>query len=631
MGGWAVILGTPDNLAVRLDRFKRVFSAPGVPALHMDTRTFPNNWHIVAWAWAEPPVPDLFVVTSEDPLRTLVLDGYITQIDQNSYTFEEQEQAANTILERWPAGGLRSIRTINGSFSCAFLDTSKCNLTLVTDRFASRAVWYTRERTVWMAGNYPAALAALFERNPRLHTTGLWSLFAGGRHVGPHGLYDGMTNVQAGEYAVLEKSTSSPRRTGRWIDKRYEPEWGLSPRVWSRRLTDRLYTASKRLLNVTPAPHLFLSGGLDSRIAAAALGEPSTNVTLTSSTNNMNARIAKSVSNLTGATHRTLQRGPYWYLDTFQAAALVSGGNYNLRNAHFMVPVQQTRSVSPKAAFLLGDLLENFNKHYFKPIPSIDAGSVAEEMPRFYHSLYSYTHPEPQRLRRLFQQNLVDRLYNDWKEALMRLWTTIVDTSDDPRDRLDVLFRWVNCGLCPTYLMFECIRPMASERNLMFDNDLLDLLIRIPSDVRGAERLHPWTLWHLNKKLALVPDSNYWLPPILPGSVKKLTKKVRPRIGHVRRALKARSQQGPVIKTEGSWHMLFEWYRKDNKHRDFIDSCLNDLDCFPTDIFRKEAILATWNEFLNDPGSKAAAFELDMLLTFGLLNRQIPSAGIQGF
>lgn len=64
-----------------------------------------------------------------------------------------------------------------------------------------------------------------------------------------------------------------------------------------------------------------------------------------------------------------------------------------------------------------------------------------------------------------------------------------------------------------------------------------------------------------DKKLALIPDSNFWLPPILPYQMLQLSRKIKPLIGKSRRKIISLYKKGPVIKTEGSWHMNHVWYR----------------------------------------------------------------------
>jgi hypothetical protein len=58
-----------------------------------------------------------------------------------------------------------------------------------------------------------------------------------------------------------------------------------------------------------------------------------------------------------------------------------------------MVPVQQIRATNSNGAFLLGDLLENFNKHYFRVPVRKDWPFIPEKVPDIFHQFFSYTHP----------------------------------------------------------------------------------------------------------------------------------------------------------------------------------------------------------------------------------------------
>ena len=419
-------------------------------------------------------------------------------------------------------------------------------------------------------------------------------------------------------------------RVCRWREEQYRAEHRTA-RAWGQAIGEALVRSSSRIAAVTPAPNLFLSGGMDSRLAAAAMAGRATAVTLTSSGSNMNVRIARRVAERVGAVHRVIERTPTWYLDGFPAAALIAAGNYSLRHAHYLVPVQMIRTAQPDAAFLLGDMLENFNKHYFKTVPGTASAFVPARIPELYPRLYSYVHPEPDRLRRLFRPEIRRLLAESWREELVRFSAELQDVSEDARDCLDMLFRWSNCGLCPTYLMLECIRPLASERNLMCDNELLELYFRVPAAVRGSGALHRETLRFFGKGLSRIPDSNYWLPPGAPVPLRRAARRVRPILGRWRRGIRRLARRNhAIVKTEGSWHMLPEWYRRDERHRDFIQQCLSDEACFPGEIFDRVAISDLWRNFLSggSPYARAATFELDMLLAFGVLHRQIPAAGL---
>jgi len=622
MGSWILAFGDLDNFSTRVNNFRKAFTTTGVPPVHIESKSF-GDAHILLWSWSRPPVPDMFVTGGINNREVLVLHGAVTDLGK----FNEDDKAlppGEKIATLWRKYGEAIIPELNGSFSLAFVNLESRTATLFTDRFASRSVWFSRENKTWYAGNFPAAIAAIRQTRPHIDSAGLWSLFATARHVGVRGLFYEIQNMQAGQKVVLQDEGSC--RTARWFQLRYAPKEGVAPQEWGEHIAQALHHSAKRLNAVSSDLHLFLSGGLDSRIAAGALGNGLKTHTLTTHYN-MNARIAEKVAGHLNVDHQTIFRTPYWYLNTFEAAALIGGGNYNIQQAHFMAPVQQIRATNSAGAFLLGDLLENFNKHYFRLPLGKDSPFTLEKIPEIFHQLYPYTHPDPRRLKRLFRAEVGNRLFMSWREAVVETSGSIQEVSEDPRDCLDTFIRWSNCSVCPTYLMLECIQALAAERNLMFDNKLLELVLSIPADLRGGGILHRWTLWHLSKGLVLIPNSNFWLPPLFPKSWQNLAKKIRPYLGKTRRKIISAYRQGPIVKTEGSWDMLHERFRKDKKYTQFVESCLSDQEAFPAEIFNHEEIKTCWQGFMKSDSPDT--FEILMLLSFGLLHKKIPTAGLK--
>ena len=624
MGGWMLSSGNVTDFESQLERFKRTFTVPGVPPLHVEVRHFEEaTVRVVLWSWSSPPVPDITVAS--DSRTVLLLDGYITGLGRFKSLEHADSGIARRLLELWHQVGTDLIPELNGSFSAVFVDHHSGQLTLVTDRFASRSVWFSRQGDNWYTANFPAAITALLPQRPHLNLAGVWSLFAYSRHVGRHGIYDGFENMLAGEIAVLNGHRAP--RISHWYQMHYRPDKNVACRERGAEIDQGHRLSAKRLEASTPEPYLFLSGGLDSRLVAGAMGSRLNTVTLTSHPN-MNSRISARVAKRVKTRHQTIVRTPYWYLDTMEAAALVAGGNYSCQHAHFVVPVQQIANSSSDRAFLLGDLLENFNKHYFRQIENRRLSFVPEQLPNVFSQLYghrTYAHFSPNLLKHVFREGLAEQLQARWRRALIEFAHSVDGVSDEPRDQLDALVRWRNCSCFPTYLMLECISPLANQRNLMFDNDLFNLYLRTPADLRGADRLHRWTLWYLDKALGLIPNSNSWLPPMAPRSLQTATTKVRPLIGKLRRWAISIHQKKPVVKTEGSSHMLHEWYRKDPRHVAFIENCLNDEEALPSEIFDRRGIRNSWHLFLQ--GDLKRCFEIDMLVSFGVLHRKIPTSG----
>ena len=624
MGGWLITNISDKNYDSGIQRFKSKFNIGGVPPLFVDEKRH-GDWKILLWSWSAPPVPDIEFLFNEKDNTSLLIHGVITGIASQENPAKNVDLKANLILDLCRQQGESSLRHINGSFSLAIINVKENLISLITDRFASRPVWTTHDNGAWIVGNYPAAMATMYCGNLKLNGLGLWSLLANSRHIDRDGLYYGFKNLHGGEIATIYLNKDIKIR--KWFDFKFKPDRNINIRDWGDSIANALRNSAQNILHNSDNIHLFLSGGLDSRIAAGSFYPHEINTITLTTHPNMNSRLASATASLLKFDHQTLIRDSYWYLNSFNAASLVAGGNYNILHAHFVQPIQAIAKKFDRTTFMVGDLLENFNKHYFR-LPHEEILSLTpHQIPDVIHQLFPYSHKRPNSLMSLFNNDHVDSIYQNWRENLISFTEKIWNPSDDIRDRMDIMFRWYNSSLCPTYLMLESIHPFSEERNLMFDNQMADMLFNTPAEIRGAGLLHNSVMSHLNKFLLFIPDSNFWLPPIAPEFLRQSTKRIRPILGNLRRKLLSTKMKGrPAVKTEGSWHILHEWFRKDDKYKNFVQNCLFSEEAFPPDIFNRKNIEMSWNEFLN--GDLSYANEIYMLLSFGLLHRQIPTSGI---
>lgn len=622
MGGWVSLFGNVSDFDYRLNRFKEIFSVEGVPNLKLYVHSDLQEVRVICWAWNREEVPDIQIVRSKSTM--LILSGVITDLGRFGPSLPTQLETSKRVLELWFKYGEKIISQLNGSFCCLFYNQETKKITIFTDRFASRSIWMTEEEKIWIIGNFPSAVAVMKRKQPRINPVGLWSLFHTGRHLGHHGIYHDIYALIAGHKAVLNPGCKPS--ISHWWERRYVPHNSVTPSHWGAQLAEALVTSANRYKRVCRKPHLFLSGGLDSRIVAAAFRDSIKALTLCSMTN-AESRIASLVSKVIGIEHQVIHRSPYWYLETLDAAALISSGNFLTKHTHFIIPVRDVCAQAPDSEFFLGDLLENFNKHYF----SLPRGSPLifspEHIKEFLVKNVPCSMKDTSRLGIYFNQKIKKGIESRYEQALKEFAEPILKVSENHADRFDTFLRWADVSLAYTYNMFTCIWPLARERNIYFDNELNELSLKIPAMLRGEGKLHKWILYHLDKKLIFIPDSNIFLPPFLPRKTEHLIKKIRPVLGKLRRNRFVIRKDGPRLNTSGSWVLNEEMYRKDPRYRSHIEGLITDKSLFPPDIFNFEQIKKTWKEYLS--GGPNRQFDIEVLLSFGSLSRLIPFAGIE--
>ena len=623
MGGWITQIGDTSDFNQRLARFEKRFGVEQVPNLRTETYIHSNRSKTILWAWNRCHIPDVYV-EDIDTGFSIILCGAVTDFGRFGPIPENRKATVSTVLRLWIEHKDELIKELNGSFSCLFYDKNRNDATLYTDRFASRSVWFTQENGVWTIGNFPSAIAATKKNNPKINPVGLWSLFNTGRHVGKHCLYHSTYCLLAGEKAFL--SSASQATVSKWEQRRYTPDRSTKACEWGARIAKSLQQSSQRYRKTCTHPYIFLSGGLDSRIAAAALGKPLKSIAL-SAVPNTETRIASLVSKITGTEHQSIIQSPYWSLNTLDASALISSGNHLTCHTHFIVPASEIALENPDAEFFLGDLLENFNKHYFLPTFENRLSYNPENMTEILHSYVHYSLKDTQRLGIHFRKEIRSSIEKIYKEVLENYAMSLIDVSEDDADRLDTFLRWADISVTPTFNMITCLRPFVSERNIFLDNEVNRISLEIPSKLRSAGILHKWTLYHLKRTLTFIPDSNTFLPPIFPNSIGSFIEKARPALGRIRRSLITKSNNTPILKTSGSWISMPEMYRKDSMYKRKIEEIINSDSIFPGDIFDGSRIKRTWEEYL--AGNTNLHFEIDALLSFGTLNKLLPCSGIE--
>jgi len=620
MAGWVCIFGKDLHFDHRIKNFQARFFIAEVGEPKIEIRAPFPDFKIISWAWVNEKIPDFYIHVQAQNL--LFLHGVITELDDffPALTFEQKTER---LLSLWNEYEDNAIAKLNGSFSCAFYNDISKRTTIYVDRFASRSVWLGKENEIWIAGNYPSGIVSFMDRGPRLDPGGLWSFFHAGRPVGNHSLYSNVRALMAGQKAILLQGSEA--KISYWWRRKYEPENKISPCEWGARLAHVIKKSASRYKNVSKKPYLFLSGGLDSRIVAAAFREPLKTLTIITNPN-AESRIASSVSQILGLEHKTIIRSPYWYLENTKASSLISSGIYLNHHVHFLSPVKLVLSEVKDAAFLLGDLMENFNKHYFSLPPHYPLIFLPEKIIHILYSFVPYTIKNyKERKGKLFNKKKRNLLERHYLSALREYAQSVMEVSENHEDRLDAFLRWSNVGITPTYNMITCLWPFARERNIYFDNDVDDLSLKIPSYLRRKGILHKWILFHLSKMLLVVPDANTFLPPAMPKVFADCTKKIRPYLGKLMRH-HMQSQNNPMLRTSGSWLLLHEMYRKDKTYRDQIESFIYNKDIFPPDLFDLDEIERIWQVYLK--GDIRYHFEIEALRSFGSLSELIKPCGI---
>ena len=187
-------------------------------------------------------------------------------------------------------------------------------------------------------------------------------LLYGGPILPTRSLYKGVNGIPSG--SIVRFDSKGGYVTHRWYQFKHCEEAGLSISEWSELVGSRLLHATARIGRHCKKPAVFFSGGVDSRLTAAAMKSSGINpllVTLCDS-QNLEVRVAQLASKALGLDHTVIIRDRYWYLRALPSAIYETGGNYVWRHGHFSAAAAKVHKTHGADVFLLGDFCEAFSK-----------------------------------------------------------------------------------------------------------------------------------------------------------------------------------------------------------------------------------------------------------------------------
>ena len=258
MNGFLLVFGSSLDFG-SLDRF----SVPGIRREGLLRRTVGNSLTFIGWG-AE--AGDIHI--SIGPGSVLILNGYVSETPFLQ-DVGDQQRVCDELRAHLPQDDLavamgKAMQDASGSFSLVYVDATKGDVVIGTDRIAARPMWYKRSGSGCLISSHATAIAQILPRSS-FDLGALASLLLYGGQADPSfSLFAGVRAVREG--TIMTFSGDREVTTRRWYKFQHRPDRKLSYRGWVDLISCRLKEAAERTLRVSPDPMVFLSGGLDSRL-----------------------------------------------------------------------------------------------------------------------------------------------------------------------------------------------------------------------------------------------------------------------------------------------------------------------------------------------------------------------------
>ena len=551
----------------------------------------------------------------------LLLCGYVLEM-KGRPGFDTQAQAARLLLkcidEDCSRSGLSTLLDgIYGSFGIFYRSVSKGISLCMTDRVASRPLWTSWTGSAWLVSSHAAAIAGSLPK-VAMDPAALASFLLYGGPVDPcKSVFAGLRAIPPGSIAnLLPHGNCEPIR---WYRFRHHPDGKVSLSGWVDLVSGRLVQASGRLAKTCKSPAVFLSGGTDSRLIAAALRAGGADPLLLTLGDgwNLETRVARRAAKALGLRHNLILRDKHYYLRTMPRAVYESGGTHLWVHAHFSEAIGACRQ---EEAALDGFLLGDFGEAFSKLLCATTRGTCAPLNPAQFADAFDtlrlpdYRPPNREATLSLLNPNARPQAEAALRREILSRYEEIASVSTDPLIIGDQFLRWESAATIPTFLMVLDLRSAAPGRSIMFDRDVHELLEVLPSGVRNGANFGAMLIKRMNRRAARVPSSNTLLPLCWPPAAHRLAKACRPVLGKVRRFF-----AGDSYRTAGAWHIKSVLYATDPEWRRYCNEILCDPQLFSGEIFDPSAVVSCWRAFLAGDASRVA--DVEKLLHLGSMTR----------
>ncbi|MBN1974570.1 MAG: hypothetical protein JW787_13100 [Sedimentisphaerales bacterium] len=556
----------------------------------------------------------------------LILSGYISNanhLEKFKNSVEACDYLINTLDTDHTIKHISKLADqLYGSFSIAYVNFVERKVYCISDRIASRPIWFKKIRGNYIISSHSNSLSFLSKNiEYDLGSLGAFLLY-GGPINSNKSLYNGINQIAPGTISIWDNYTGLKEYS--WYQYKHNPENSLSVDEWIIEASTRLKNAALRIKEISSQPIVFLSGGIDSRLTASALCSVGVKpiLAILGDNENIEVKIARQVAKALDCRHNVIIRDPHWYLRSLERSVFESGGLFLWVHSHFSEAYFSLQKQYQSDSAFLGDFCEAFSKllcNVEKNRTRIwSPDEFVEEFDNLHLANYKPTNTEL--TLNLLNPLIKKEVENHVRKDIIDRYQAICTVSHDPKIIADHFFRWQGAQTCPTFSMFLDLRSSAPERSLMFDKDVHELIEILPSDIRDQANFGTKLVRKFLPAAAKIVNSNSLLPAYYPPKLHAIANKhARPIFGKIKRLF-----LGNSYKTTASFPMKSLLYLKDPEWNTFIKQTLHNSSLYDENIFDHGAISKCWERF--NQGDIAMANDIEKLLQIGLI-KQIKNKG----
>lgn len=449
---------------------------------------------------------------------------------------------ARAVVDNYHRSGVKAFGNLSGSFLLLFYNVARKELVIVSDRFASRPLFFCEGNGRLIFASDIRALLQNPDTARRLDMRSIVEFLRFTMVLGDRTLYMDIKCLQPATALIVSND-----------GKRYEPYWTMEfHESWDqpdRYYIEHLAHSFQETLNKTiPGDEgvgLMLSGGLDSRMIAASLWSSGRRVTAVSfgGFENDEVRLARRVARVCGFRFAFLKREPEYYFGIFPEAVRISNGLYVFFHAHMLGVHDQVRAqglhtlihgwgldVLFSGSYLPKRAVHHLPGRHFLLIWPRPLRTQEEVADSFYGKLAL---PMDDLAAKLVAEPY-RKMWREYpKQIILDIARVAAQHAQDPYNQHDFMML-SNFTKFRSFLYPLSVRWGVRERCPLFSNDIIDLFLEMPPRLRVCSRAYGKALALLNGALARMPYSRTGASVLYPEMIQTISYALQPALHSLR-------------------------------------------------------------------------------------------------
>lgn len=520
-------------------------------------------------------------IFNEDKSSFIFMDGQIYGYQWTELRNKHQIRIGNGpdfCLHFYEESGKKSFRKLNGNFLLCIINRHRGKIIIVNDRHGLRPLYYAINNGKLLFASEIKAILEDDSLKGELDKEAVADFFAFGEILGDRTFFKKIRVLPPASILTFDGELSVER----YWDFIYDPDYSSSEDEFVNELVKAFKEAVAIRMKDSNRYGVSLSGGLDSRAVLAAISKDRRrkSVTFTYGIKDCSERkIAKWVSEMVHVRNLFIEIDVDTIINNAEKCIYITGGRDPI-GVSYGIPVHEWVKSYVDVMFdgfaldltLGGSYLD---KRIVGCKTELELLNILKGRRRIF---------KDEELTKLFQSTFYKQIKDVHKKHFLEIFSGI--DCKNVINKSDKFFLRTHVSNIPIF--YSMVRVSIETTYPTMDNHFIDVILRIPPELRFNHRIYRKFLKKLSSELAKVPYNKTMISADAPLGLWKLGTNYQKFKEKIRKII-WRVSKGTLLLSNKRVYVNFdEWFRVDDKWRRFFKELLFSKDTMSTRFFNQK-------------------------------------------